>query len=67
MIEYKTTEGDMLDQLCFKIYGFVPGAIEAVLDANPGLCFLGEVYAAGVKITFPDIEPPVIEESRVWD
>lgn len=57
----------MLDEICFKFYGFIDGAIQAVFEQNPGLADLGEVYEADVRIMLPDVSEPIKRELRVWD
>ena len=68
--EYRTRDGDVLDDLCWRHYGRQSGPVEAVLDANPGLGDLGPIYATGTLITFPDLAPatsPGPEPVRLWD
>ncbi len=36
-VHYITRENEMLDYICFKHYGYSSGAVEIVLEANPGL------------------------------
>ena len=68
MITYQTREGDMLDWICHKHYGRTGGAVEAVLEANPGLAELGQVYEVGVPITLPDLPSAPAEKTvRLWD
>lgn len=33
----RTSDGDVLDAICFHYYGHLSGTVEAVLGANPGL------------------------------
>lgn len=55
-IEYRTSQGDTLDQICFTYYGTTKGTVEKVLEANAGLCELGVILPVGTKITLPDVE-----------
>lgn len=65
---YRTSDGDMLDWICWKHYGRAAQAVEAVLEANTGLADLGPVYAAGVTIALPELDLVQAEESiRLWD
>lgn len=32
----RTADGDMLDSLCYHVYGHLLGCVEATLDAIPG-------------------------------
>lgn len=63
-----TTDGDMLDLIAFRHYGYSSGAVEAILDANYGLADKPPVLPAGIVITLPDIAPaPVKAPVRLWD
>lgn len=65
---YRTRMGDMLDDLCWRHYGRQSEAVEAVLDANPGLADRGPVYPVGIMITLPDLEEPTASAPvRLWD
>ncbi|WP_017127927.1 tail protein X, partial [Pseudomonas gingeri] len=33
----RTSDGDLLDTLCYRYYGHLNGSMEAVLEANQGL------------------------------
>ena len=68
-ITYTTREGDMLDLVCYRHYGRQSGAVEVVLDANPGLADAGPVYPAGLNILLPDLPEPSAEERLItlWD
>ena len=68
MASYRTRDGDMLDDICFRHYGQSDGMVEQVLDANPGLAGLGPVFASGIVITLPDIKPASVRAPvRLWD
>jgi phage tail protein X len=66
---YRTQDSDMLDDICFRQYGRQSGAVEAVLEANPGLAEQGPVYSSGLLITLPVITPApaVASPVRLWD
>lgn len=68
MIIYRTSDGDVLDLVCWRHYGRTD-VVEAVLDTNPGLADLGPVYSAGVSVILPDLAPePVVQDVvRLWD
>ncbi|WP_372069793.1 tail protein X (plasmid) [Tistrella mobilis] len=68
MIIYRTSDGDVLDLVCWRHYGRVD-VVESVLEANTGLADLGPVYSAGVSIALPDLAPePVVQDVvRLWD
>lgn len=68
MTIYETRDGDMLDAVCFRYYGYAPKAVEAVLEANPKLADLGPTFRAGVSIALPDLPAPSAEATtRLWD
>ena len=69
MQAYRTGDGDMLDWICWRHYGYAAGAVEAVLEANPKLADLGPVYAAGLEIALPDLPAQAEAETvvRLWD
>lgn len=61
-------QGDSVDLICHRHYGYTAGITEQVLAANPGLAARGPVLPAGVAITLPDVpakaDVPVI---NLWD
>jgi len=68
MQQYRTRDGDTLDWICWKHYGRQSGAVEAVLEANPGLADKGPVLSAGELIQLPDLSPAsTAEVIRLWD
>jgi len=68
MALYRSQEGDMVDWICWKHYGRQAGAVEAVLDANPGLAKLGPVLPAGTIIELPVLPDPSRNGTvRLWD
>jgi phage tail protein X len=65
---YRTRQHDVLDLICWRHYGRQSGAVEAVLDANPGLGDRGPVYQSGLVIALPDLAPAVSRGPvRLWD
>lgn len=68
MIQYRTKDGDTIDRICWKHYERQAGAVEAVLDANPGLSDRGPVLSAGVLINLPELPEPEAEQGvSLWD
>lgn len=68
MRTYETSEGERLDDIVFAQYGETFGFLEAVLAANPKLSDYGIILPAGVKITFPKIQPRQAKPSvTLWD
>ena len=69
MTAYLTSDGDVLDAVCQAHYGRQSGAVEAVLEANPGLADRGPLLSAGLVIELPEL-PAESRESdavRLWD
>lgn len=67
MLHYRTKDGDTVDYIVWRQYGNRPGAVEAVLAANPGLADAGPVLAAGRTIDLPDLSAPAAERViRIW-
>ncbi|EFB5187741.1 tail protein X [Escherichia albertii] len=68
---WRTTDGDMLDDICCRHYGItgLNQSLATVLEANPGLADLGPVYPAGVEIVLPDwsYEPEEQEAFQLWN
>lgn len=64
---YISKEEDVLDLICFRTYGYAPGAMEAVLERNPFLAdFLG-FLPAGLEIILPDLSnTPQKNIVRIW-
>lgn len=67
-MRYRSADGDVLDAICLAHYGHAD-AVEAVLDANPGLAGKGTVLAAGTVMTLPDLPQPArsLQTVRLWD
>nr|WP_265023193.1 tail protein X [Wolbachia endosymbiont (group B) of Ischnura elegans] len=64
---YLAKENDMLDYICWKHYGFTSGAVEIVLEENPGLAEYGSFLPAGLKIKLPIIEKPLQKSIlKIW-
>ena len=66
--QYRTKTGDMLDELCWRYYKQQSGAVEFVLNANPGLADIGPVLPANIVIQLPELPEPVTEVQpiRLW-
>ena len=69
MQKYRTKDGDTLDAICWAHYGQQAGAVEDVLEANPGLAQVGTIFSAGVLIELPSRNAPsqTIQPVRLWD
>jgi phage tail protein X len=62
----RTSDGDLLDTLCYHAYGYLSGTVEAVLDANQGLADEPQPYRAGIVIVLPDLPAPTDEVVMLW-
>lgn len=71
MTQYRTIDGDSADAICHRLLGRTAGAVEAMLDANPGLAALGPVLEAGLVLTLPPAlslaAPTPTRTVRLWD
>lgn len=62
-------QGDTVDLICHRHFGYTAGITEQVLDLNPGLAAKGPTLKAGVTIKLPD-NPAKSAASNVinlWD
>ncbi len=65
---YVSKENEMLDLICWKHYGYSSGAVEIVLEENPGLVEYGSFLPAGLKIKFPTIQKTIQKSKlKVWE
>ena len=68
MATHTTVEGDMVDLICWRVYGAESGYVERVYDLNQGLADRGPILPAGVVIDLPDLEPAdEIPMVTLWD
>ncbi|VVO83248.1 hypothetical protein PS887_01920 [Pseudomonas fluorescens] len=63
----RTSDGDLLDTLCYQHYGHLNGTVEAVLAANRLLADEAQPLRTGLLITFPDLPEPMDEQVQLWD
>lgn len=63
----RTSDGDLLDTLCYQQYGHLNGTVETVLAANRLLADEQQPFRAGLLITFPDVADPGDEQVQLWD
>lgn len=61
-------QGDTVDGLCWRHLGS-SAAVEATLEANPGLAALGPVLPMGAAVTLPDVAPTRANDNliQLWD
>ncbi len=63
-----TSENDALDLICARHYGRQSGAVEQVLEANPGIAAVAHRLPAGLEITLPDIKSGIAQKTvKLWD
>ena len=68
MTVYVVESEDRLDHVVKAVLGtLADGAIEAVLDANPGLAAVGLFLPAGTQIVVPDFTVPAATVVNPWD
>nr|BDD44091.1 hypothetical protein 1 [Kangiellaceae bacterium] len=66
-MQYRTKDGDVLDNICWQYYGYTTGSTEIVLEANRKLEQYDAVFAAGIIIELPEIETPETEDTiKLW-
>lgn len=66
---YLTQQGDELDEICHRFYGYSSGSVEAVLalEANRDLALELPVLREGLVVTLPDIAPPsAVPPLKLW-
>ncbi|QKJ72670.1 tail protein X [Pseudomonas rhodesiae] len=63
----RTSDGDLLDTLCYQHYGHLNGTVEAVLATNRLLADEPQPLRAGLLINFPDLPEPMDEQVQLWD
>lgn len=67
-MQLRSQQGDTLDLILFRHYGYTAGITEQVLNLNPGLATLGPIIPTGTLINMPaattQAEQPLIQ---LWD
>lgn len=63
----RTSDGDILDSLCYVHYGHLAGVVEAVLVANPGLADRPQPFASGVIIVLPELAVQQQATVTLWE
>jgi phage tail protein X len=68
MIIYRTKDGDVIDWICWKHYGFTSGSLEEVLKINPKVTEYDGHLPEGLLINLPEIskENPT-KQVKLWD
>jgi phage tail protein X len=61
-------QGDTLDAICYRYYGYTSGAVERVYQANRGLCNLGPVLPIGTRVVMPEIvQQQTANTVKLWE
>ncbi|WNO10451.1 tail protein X [Teredinibacter sp. KSP-S5-2] len=69
-MQYRTQEGDRLDQICTWFYGLSRRHVENVLSVNPGLSYYGPRLPSGLLIELPEFDSKAHDHPspiRLWD
>lgn len=61
---YQTIQGEMIDAICYNIFGYESGFLEEVLEMNPGIAALDDYLPAGTFVKL--LEKPAIKNERLW-
>lgn len=67
-MEVTALQGDSVDSLCYRHLG-TSDAVEATLEANPGLAALGAILPMGTVVALPDAvqSAPTKTLIQLWD
>ena len=67
-VKHITSDGEVLDWICWRHYGRTRDVVEKVLESNLGLADYGPILPAGLRITLPAIPPPATTRvQRIWE
>lgn len=66
--QIRTLQAETVDALCWRHYGRTLGAVEAVLQANPGLASCGLILPQGILVLMPTLPAPAPKPTvSLWD
>lgn len=66
--QIRTLQAETVDALCWRHYGRTRGAVEAVLQANPGLASCGPILPQGILVLMPTLPAPATKTTvSLWD
>lgn len=61
-------QGDTIDAICYRYYGYTAGAVEKVYNVNRGLCNLGPVLPIGTRVVMPEINQQTTANTiKLWE
>jgi len=66
-LQVMASDGDTVDQLCWRHLGRTAGVTEATLAANPGLAAMGPHLKAGVIVDLVIVQATSPESVSLWD
>lgn len=67
-MQLRAIQGDTLDLLLHRYYGYTAGITEQVLALNPRLAELGPVLPIGTLVTLPDAPTQAtVTQINLWD
>jgi len=68
MVEVRAIQGDTVDRICFRHYGYTAAVTEAVLESNHGLAEQGPIIAMGTRVRLPEVPAqPARQTVQLWD
>lgn len=68
MKEVRALQGDTIDRICQRYYGYTSGVTESVMQANPELADFGPVLPMGTKVLMPPVEERSTKTTiQLWD
>ena len=68
MREVRSVEGDTVDLICYREFGYTEEITEQLLALNPGLADVGPVIPVGTAIVLPAVAAaPVTNTLNLWD
>lgn len=68
MREIRALQGETVDRICQRHYGYTAGVTESVLQANPCLAEVGPVLPMGTKVLMPPVEERSTKTTiQLWD
>ena len=66
--QIRTLQAETVDALCWRHYGRTRCAVEAVLQANPGLASCGPILPQGILVLMPTLPAPAPKTTvSLWD
>lgn len=69
MLTVTALANEPLDALVWRTTGGGPAAVEAAIDANPGVARLGQALPEGTAVQLPEpvVGPSRIDMVQLWD